>query len=573
MFERIFGASIQRALSLAIIASMALSGGVSPVYAIEPSNAAPTRPPIAIGDIYRPAIKEAERALTVKLRALSRTDKCAASAVASQLAAYEFAEENFSASALHLNQALKLLSEKCDNYQDRVAHINKHLGDCEFVRDRFSPAISRYELALTAIEKALVEPNTRPDALIHNQELHRRILGVLSDSYIRAKKYEVAVKTLLKLLALQQEDGNRGVGWTCIALKDAYEQLGKKDEANIYFNLGLQAFKPLIEAKVQSDSSRSMKEITELAADALPHDIWEALEAEPESSPVLVWPPPNDEKPWALLVCIHGMGLHKSAFAPFAKIMSERGVLVLALDVRGFGSWSKLDKPKINFDFCASDIKHISAALKNFNPNIPLFLLGESMGGAIALQTGVECDDVDAVISSVPAADRYNGTRTKMKVAWQVLTGAGSNHFDITKDVIEKVSQNEQVVEKWKSDREARFKLGTDELINFETFMINTKSKVQKLTKPVLIAQGGADPLVKPSSTIELYDAIKAVDKTLIVLGYKEHLIFENEQFSPLLLEGLTNWIKGHAAIYHKNAAAAATNSASAAPAAPAAAK
>jgi len=43
-----------------------------------------------------------------------------------------------------------------------------------------------------------------------------------------------------------------------------------------------------------------------------------------------------------------------------------------------------------------------------------------------------------------------------------------------------------------------------------------------------------------------LYDAIKTKDKTLIILGYKEHLIFENEQFFPLMLEGLNNWMRGH---------------------------
>ncbi len=113
-----------------------------------------------------------------------------------------------------------------------------------------------------------------------------------------------------------------------------------------------------------------------------------------------------------------------------------------------------------------------------------------------------------------------------MKIAWKVIVGS-KNEYDITKDVIEKVSHDEKLVEEWKSDREARFKLGTDELIKFDAFMNRTKAKAQLLDKPVLIVQGGADPLVKPASTIELYDAIKTKDKTLIILGYKEHLIFE----------------------------------------------
>lgn len=549
-----FGRSARKvfiALSLAL--SFASTANISVVGAEVPTTAA-DKPPVAFVDVYRPAIKRAEQNLAAKLKTLIKTNQCEASNVASRLAAFEFAEENFTAAARHLNQSKKLLDEHCDNYNDKLAHIQKHLGDCDFVRDRFAAAVAQYESALVAINLAIDEKGITPKRLAHNRSMRKKILGVLSDSYIRNKNYDSAAKTLLRLLALQQADGDKNIGWTCIGLKDAYEQLGKREEAVQFFNLGLTAFRPLIEAATNNASSSTISELIDLPSSMVPDDIWEAMEAEPESAPAMVWAPSNNEKPWALLLCVHGMGLHKSAFAPFAKIMAKRGVLVLALDVRGFGSWSKLDKPKINFDFCASDIKHISAALKNLNPATPLFLLGESMGGAIALQTAVECNDVDAVISSVPAADRYNGTKTKMKIAWQVLSGSHGD-FDITKDVIEKVSQNEKVVEKWKSDREARFKIGTDELIKFETFMNNTKSKVQNLNKPVLIAQGGADPLVKPASTIDLYGAIKAVDKTLIVLGYKEHLIFENEQFSPMLLEGLTNWMMAHADTYKKQAA------------------
>ncbi len=498
-----------------------------------PADMPADKPPVAIDVIYKPAIASAKKSLQEKLAKLIKTDAFEASETASKLAAYEFAEEDFKSADAHLTQAIKLLSS-CPESAEltsldkkmKLASLHKHLGDCDIIEDRVLEAIAHYEEAARSLNGLQNQPS-----------LKKRILRALGDAHMRQKSYNKAIETFKTLLELQKESNDKAIAWTAVGLRDAYEQLGDKEEADRYFTISSDIFRPLVKNAGMRKHENTVPQI--------PLDLWDALETEPESAPAMSWEP-DGVMPWAVLMCIHGMGLHKSAFNAFGRAMASRGVLVFALDVRGFGSWCKLDRPKVNFDLCESDIIHVASMLKKGMPGIPIFLLGESMGGAIALQSAMSSKDIVGVISSVPAADRYNGTKTKMKIAWKVIVGS-KNEYDITKDVIEKVSHDEKLVDEWKADREARFKLGTDELMKFDSFMNRTKAKAQLLDKPVLIVQGGADPLVKPASTIELYDAIKATDKTLIVLGYKEHLIFENEQFFPLMLEGLTNWLRGHA--------------------------
>ncbi|HNB21957.1 MAG TPA: alpha/beta fold hydrolase [Candidatus Melainabacteria bacterium] len=487
------------------------------------------KPPVSLDAVYKPAIASAKKALAEKLAKLTKSDRNSASDAASKLAACEFAEEDFKAAATHLNQAIKLLSETAPDQKSRLVGLHKHLGDCEIIEGRVGPAILHYETAASLLSK--LEPDS---------PLKKKVLRSLGDAYLREKSYSKAIDTFKALYDYQKATNDPSLGWTAVSLRDAYEQLGRKAEADKYFEISSDIFRPMIKNAGVQKSDGNVSQVS--------LDLWDALEVEPESAPAISWEPPNGQKPWAILVCIHGMGLHKSAYEAFGKAMSTRGVSVFALDVRGFGSWCKLDRPKVNFELSESDISHVAAMLKKNNPDIPIFLLGESMGGAIALQSALSCKDAIGVISSVPAADRYNGTKTKMKVAWHVLARA-KNDYDITKDVIERVSNDERLVDEWKQDREARFKLGTDELIKFDAFMKSTKEKVQRLDKPVLIVQGGADPLVKPSSTIELYDAIKGKDKTLIIMGFKEHLIFENEQFFPMMLEGVTNWLRAHSGL------------------------
>ncbi len=53
--------------------------------------------------------------------------------------------------------------------------------------------------------------------------------------------------------------------------------------------------------------------------------------------------------------------------------------------MRGFGSWKSEDK-KLDFYQTMMDLRSSIYWVKTMNPGVPVFLLGESMGGAIALQ-------------------------------------------------------------------------------------------------------------------------------------------------------------------------------------------
>jgi thiol-disulfide isomerase/thioredoxin len=60
---------------------------------------------------------------------------------------------------------------------------------------------------------------------------------------------------------------------------------------------------------------------------------------------------------------------------------------------------------------------------------------------------------------------------------------------------------------------------------------------------PTLIIQGANDRLVKPASTIAIFNDIATPRKDLLLLGDSEHLIFENAQFSAHVVDVLTSWI------------------------------
>src|SRR5262249_33279105 len=120
-----------------------------------------------------------------------------------------------------------------------------------------------------------------------------------------------------------------------------------------------------------------------------------------------------------IIICVHGLGLHHGTFRAFGEAISHNGFETIALDMRGFGSFAE-DKAheKVDFRGCLDDLEIVLKVVRRDNPGFPVFLLGESMGGAIALQeAALHPELVDGLVCSVPSGSRFKSKRTGLKVA------------------------------------------------------------------------------------------------------------------------------------------------------------
>ena len=112
----------------------------------------------------------------------------------------------------------------------------------------------------------------------------------------------------------------------------------------------------------------------------------------------------EDGNPRAVIVALHGMNDYSNAFDMPGKVWAKQGITTLAYDQRGFG---KNENPGIwaGVDAMRSDLNDAVTAARTRYPGVPVFALGESMGGAVVL-TGLgsaEPPAVDGVILVAPA--------------------------------------------------------------------------------------------------------------------------------------------------------------------------
>jgi acylglycerol lipase len=88
--------------------------------------------------------------------------------------------------------------------------------------------------------------------------------------------------------------------------------------------------------------------------------------------------------PRAVIVALHGMSDHSGAFDMPAKVWTKMGITTLAYDQRGFGR-SDTAGLWAGSEAMRADLNDAIAAARVRYPNLPVFALGESMGGAVVL--------------------------------------------------------------------------------------------------------------------------------------------------------------------------------------------
>ncbi|MEO3434540.1 alpha/beta fold hydrolase [Inquilinus sp. CAU 1745] len=118
--------------------------------------------------------------------------------------------------------------------------------------------------------------------------------------------------------------------------------------------------------------------------------------------PLTVWRPEGE--PRAVILALHGFNDYAHSFDMPATWWAGNGILTYAYDQRGFGRaagagiWA-------GSETLIRDARMAAALLRARHPDLPFYLLGESMGGAIAIALMASPDppEVDGTILVAPA--------------------------------------------------------------------------------------------------------------------------------------------------------------------------
>ncbi|MBI1239147.1 MAG: alpha/beta fold hydrolase [Alphaproteobacteria bacterium] len=236
------------------------------------------------------------------------------------------------------------------------------------------------------------------------------------------------------------------------------------------------------------------------------------------------------DEPKAVIVALHGMNDYANAFAMPGDYWARRGITTYALDQRGFGRspnrglWA-------GDDVMVEDVKDLIRLVRARHPGVPTYLLGESMGGAmaIAVATSTPAPPLDGVILSAPAvwgwselpwlyqASLWLGAHT---TPWMELS---ANGLDI------RPSDNIEMLRALGKDPYFIHDTRTDAVYGLVGLMQRANERATTLRQPTLILYGEKDEVIPKEPVEDLMDRLRSRARTVVYAdGY--HMLMRDLQ-------------------------------------------
>jgi alpha-beta hydrolase superfamily lysophospholipase len=260
--------------------------------------------------------------------------------------------------------------------------------------------------------------------------------------------------------------------------------------------------------------------------------------------PLRSWLPAGETT--AVVLAVHGFNDYSFAFDEPGKFLANQGIAVFAYDQRGFGA-----APDRGYwageETMVDDLGEIARLIAARYPGKPLYLLGESMGGALVMVTMTRPHPpaVAGIILSAPAVWSRDSMNVFERSAlwffshvtpWMPLSGKG---LDIqASDNIEMLRQ-----------------LGRDPLIIKETrvdaihglcdLMDDAMAAAPRLRVPTLVLYGEHDEVVPAEPVHRVMESLPTTPSHPVVAIYAEgwHMLLRDLE-SDLVLTDVAAWIR-----------------------------
>ncbi len=280
------------------------------------------------------------------------------------------------------------------------------------------------------------------------------------------------------------------------------------------------------------------------------------------------------EKPKAILIIEHGIAEHKERYVKFAEIMVENGYAVFADDHLGHGK--SVNSPdelvwfaeKDGWNSVCFDVVTLISKAKEEYPDLPIILMGHSMGSFIARTVAIKHSDmIDILVLSgtghqsgmiikagsliAKTEKKKKGSKGKSELIENLAFGAYNKKFAPNRTTHDWLSRDNAEVDKYIADplsgNPTSIGIFLDMLSGLD--FIRKPKNIEKIRKdlPIYMLSGDKDPVGGMSKGVKtvyrLYKKCGMENVTLKLYREGRHELL-NGPDRDLVIKELNEWLE-----------------------------
>jgi acylglycerol lipase len=249
------------------------------------------------------------------------------------------------------------------------------------------------------------------------------------------------------------------------------------------------------------------------------------------------------EQPARALLLVHGYAEHSGRYEAMATWFAARGCVVHAYDQRGHG---RSEGPRCHvdrFDDFLDDLGLVLDAVRSEHPELPVTLVGHSMGGLVTLAYLVARKPrISSAVTSGAALSlgsvspvRVALARAVRRVFPRLAIGSGIDPDGLSRDP--------EVVRRYLADplivRTMTTSLGAELLAAAP----RTAARAGDVTVPLLVLHGEADPICAVEGSRAFHAGLRAPRAALRIYPGLRHEIF-NEPERESVWQDVSSWLE-----------------------------
>jgi alpha-beta hydrolase superfamily lysophospholipase len=242
--------------------------------------------------------------------------------------------------------------------------------------------------------------------------------------------------------------------------------------------------------------------------------------------PLSAW---RAERPRAVIVALHGFNGYAIDFELPGPWFAAHGVTLYAYDQRGFGRHEKRRGVWPGSERLTADLREAVELVARRHPGLPVYVLGFSMGGAVALKAAAEGLKVDGLILAAPAVWGWQAMNRLYRTALWVSAHTFPAATASGRSLGIQASDNLDWLTAWSRDplviKETRY----DAVYGLVGLMDDAYAAADRVRLPALFVYGGNDEIIPEEPTRSVMRRY-AGPKRIVIYEDGWHMVLQDLQ-------------------------------------------